>query len=558
MEWLGLSLLQASLLFGGLSAAVVAMYLGRRDLPTLQVPFLALWSAGEGSGTGSRLRRLRAPLSLLLALSILLLLVLALADPRPAGAPPRTLLFVLDCSASMSTLDGQPSRLADAKRALLRELSALRAQDHYLVLALAEQPTIVARRDADLETLKQALAALEPGQAAGDLRVAVEAALPLLAAARRPELVLLSDGRLLGVEAALRRLRATPQLVGRQLLFGKTERNLAIRQLAARSYRLDRTHQELVVSVQNSGAASEVFDLLIHAGETPLSRQQLRVPPHGTVTHTLSNLVQPGGLLGARIESSRPDLLPADDARQITLPPRRRTRVLAMSSGNRYLEAALLLEDYFDVTWATVDQPVAWHEYDVAVFDGILPPAPLSLPALLLAPYVSSPAQPLAPRGTSTRPFFESWDRDHPLLRGLGLGDVNLARAARTTPLPADRVLASAGGGLPLIVEGIRNDRRFVALTFDPRESDLPLRASFPLFVLASLDSLAPTLGTEVHAFTEDHDDGEVAPRRLLADALQAPPSSGLHALPPWQLLVMAAVLLLVIERVSLQRRLRT
>jgi hypothetical protein len=47
-------------------------------------------------------------------------------------------------------------------------------------------------------------------------------------------------------------------------------------------------------------------------------------------------------------------------------------------------------------------------------------------------------------------------------------------------------VAADARG--PLIVAGDRTERRFVALTFDVRESDLPLRVAWPLLVLNAID----------------------------------------------------------------------
>jgi hypothetical protein len=37
-----------------------------------------------------------------------------------------------------------------------------------------------------------------------------------------------------------------------------------------------------------------------------------------------------------------------------------------------------------------------------------------------------------------------------------------------------------SAAGVPLVVVGTRDGYRFVALAFDPRESDLPLRASWP------------------------------------------------------------------------------
>jgi hypothetical protein len=52
-------------------------------------------------------------------------------------------------------------------------------------------------------------------------------------------------------------------------------------------------------------------------------------------------------------------------------------------------------------------------------------------------------------------------------------------------PEPGDKVLgASDGGASPILVAGTRGGFKFVALGFDARDSDLPLRIAWPLFVL--------------------------------------------------------------------------
>src|SRR5204863_48642 len=70
--------------------------------------------------------------------------------------------------------------------------------------------------------------------------------------------------------------------------------------------------------------------------------------------------------------------------------------------------------------------------------------------------------------------------------------DVNVARALEVRPAADDVVVAADARG-PLIVRGTRGDHRFVALAFDVRESDLPLRPAFPLLLLDAIESFAPS-----------------------------------------------------------------
>ena len=68
------------------------------------------------------------------------------------------------------------------------------------------------------------------------------------------------------------------------------------------------------------------------------------------------------------------DDLPADDHAYALMPERRRARVLVVTPGNTYLEAALLLDEYLDVTLIAPDKYPPAQGFDVTIFDGVAPP----------------------------------------------------------------------------------------------------------------------------------------------------------------------------------------
>ena len=94
------------------------------------MPFSPLWERilrdKEATSLFSKLKRL---LSLLLQLALLALLVLALGDPRAAESllKGRTLVVLVDASASMQATDVAPSRLAAAQGRGARRSSAASA-----------------------------------------------------------------------------------------------------------------------------------------------------------------------------------------------------------------------------------------------------------------------------------------------------------------------------------------------------------------------------------------------------------------------------------------------
>jgi hypothetical protein len=86
-------------------------------------------------------------------------------------------------------------------------------------------------------------------------------------------------------------------------------------------------------------------------------------------------------------------------------------------------------------------------------------------------------------------PGFDWVDRKHPILSFVSLDDVNISVAHSLVPRPGDRILGTCGSDrAPLLVSGSRSGHRFVALGFDVRDSDFPLRVAWPLFVVNCLD----------------------------------------------------------------------
>ncbi|HMI91934.1 MAG TPA: VWA domain-containing protein, partial [Polyangiales bacterium] len=182
--------------------------------------------------------------------------------------------------------------------------------------------------------------------------------------------------------------------------------------------------------------------------------------------------------------------LAVDDRAYAVVPERRRVRVLCVTAGNRYLEAALLLDEYLDVDAVSPEAYRGAAGYDAVVFDRFVPATPPGKPSVFIAPAGSGPAQPFAVSGTIDRPLFERVQGKHPLLRFTALRDVNVASALKVQLQAGDQAVAADARG-PLIVTGTRHQQPFVALTFDLHASDLPLRPAWPLLLLNAIDGFS-------------------------------------------------------------------
>jgi hypothetical protein len=493
MQLLGLDGFALALALLLVTAAILLLYLLRRPTRVVLTPALFLWEAvvPERKRASALFSRLRRPLSLLLALAIAALLLLALGDPERARGGGRDVLILIDQSASMAARDVRPSRLERAKERARELVDDLGDRDRALVAAVAGVVTPLTPLVGDRALLRAAIDGVRQTDGAARLAPAAHFALDLLSGRERPELVLLSDGNMAAVESDRQLLASAARIEVHFEPIGSARRNVAITSFSVRHYPLDRRHHESLVGITNFGGTEERVALQIRAHGELLSEQSFMLAADDTVTRTLSELPAGAELLEASIAlAAGADALASDDRALVAVPSRARTRVLAVSDGNRYLEAALLLDEYLEVSEVT---PAAFRsvgDHEVVIFDRTAPSQPPTTPALYLGAPGAGGAFPLALRGSHERPFFDRVLRDHPLVRGLALADVNIASAASATLAPGDIAIGASARG-PLLVEGVRAAVPFLAFTFDVRESDLPLRPAWPLLVLRSIDRLA-------------------------------------------------------------------
>lgn len=488
MELNGLSLAQVSMVLAGSGAAIVVLYFLKLRRRAVEVPFVRLWQEVLAEERTTRLfSRLKRVLSLLLALTIAALLSIALGDPRAAGAlrEGRTLVVLIDTSASMGASDVEGGRLEAARERVRRRIAALGGGDRMILARMGATSVPLGPLESEPRALLSMLAELGTEDVAADLDRGLRWALDVAEGAPHPEIVIVSDGRIgepLPETAA--RLAGIPVHWDR---VGEGGRNVAITAFAVRRYPLDASRAQVLVELWNPGEQAEDLELTLVGDGRELDVATVRIGAGERLPRVYEDVTGADRTLEARIRfaDGTHDDLAADDAAYARLPERRRARIAVVAPDDIYLEAALLLDEYLEVVHVAPDAFPPPGRFDVAIFESFVPRQAYDADTIWLHP--SSPEGPLAIEGEIERPFFDRIERDHPLLRFTSLRDVNVARALDVRLEPGDRAIASDDRG-PLIVEGTRRGRRFVALTFDPRQSDLPLRIAFPILLLNAID----------------------------------------------------------------------
>ncbi|MBW2526974.1 MAG: VWA domain-containing protein [Deltaproteobacteria bacterium] len=494
----------------GLGAAVVVLYVLKLRRRPIAVPFAQLWQRilrdQEATTLFSQLKRI---LSLLLQLALLALLLLAIGDPRSAvsATEGRHLVVLIDASASMQAEDvpdesagaagaeGQEpvsTRLDLAKRRVRELIRGLSGQDRMLIAQMDAAITPHSTMTSDVAELEDALARVRATDAAAHFARGLRFAVDSLRGLSNPEIVVASDGALPppvddAGEVALGDAKLS--FIG----VGSSERNVAITGFSVRRYPLDKSRYEVLLAVTNTSDEAEQVALELYGDQELTDIVQLRLGPRETLSRFYPNLSGASETLEARIrlaDGGRDDLA-VDDHAYALLPERRRARVQVVSRGNMYLEAALLLDEYLEVTTvAPADYPAAGR-YDVTIFDDVAPPVrDGSGHVLYLNPTGDDLPFKVKERVESDRRYtvgFDEIDDKSPLMRHVSLGDVNVAAAYVLEGSKRDKVVGRSFKG-PLLIHGRRQGRKFVALGFDVRDSDLPLRIAWPLLVLNTVN----------------------------------------------------------------------
>jgi len=503
MVFAGLPLAQLLTIAAAAAAATVLLYVLKLRRRAVPVPFARIWDAvfrdQKATELFSKLRRL---LSLLFQLLLLSLLIFALGDPKPKQSllEGRHLVVLVDGSASMKAVDVAPSRIEAAKAEVKKLVRGLGSADRALIVQMGALPSPLSTMSSDVTELDPAIDALSASDTRADLERALSFATDSLRGLPKSEIVVVSDGVLGDVTG----IAARVDLGNASLKFlpiGKSGSNLAISEFSVRRYPLDKSRSEVMLEVANTNDRAAQVELTLLGDGAIIDVSRFALGPNERLPRYYQDLAGASRTLEAtiRFADGHHDDLPADDHAYALMPERHRARVLVISKGNTYLEAALLLDEYLDVTSVQPGKPIPPEHFDVAILDGVADALPETVGAAL---YLDPPEGGVPIKlGARLSDFgFDTWDKKSPILRFLALGDVQVASGHALAPSAGDRVLGASDQG-PILVGGSRSGHPFLALGFDPRNSDWVLRVAWPLFVLNSINAFVEEDTSYVSSF---------------------------------------------------------
>jgi hypothetical protein len=543
--------------------AILALYFLKLRRQPLEVPSTYLWKKSiEDLHVNSLWQRLRQSLLLFLQLLLVALAMLALLRPGWEGArlTGERFIFLVDNSASMSANDAVEAehRLAEAKRTVGRLIDQMESHHTAMIVSFADTSQVVQEFTDNSRLLRERLETIVPTPRSTNLLDALQLAdgwanpgrvsisdasgdIPV-AEAQPAALYVFSDGRFKDVEGfSLGNLKPV------YIPFGSfTADNLAITAFTTRRSESQPEERQAFVQVANfTNDSQAVIVELEHNGEFRDARQ-IEVPA-GEVAGAVFPLGDvPAGALAARLKYTLPtptgrDALAQDDVAYAALNDAKPGRVLAVSPGGNFaLEYALTTDRAKRLANVEFKPPDFLQseeykraadagEYNLVIYDLCAPPAMPRANTLFIGRLPPLPAWYDRAGGSSSAggeaaseeggaaqpaesdsnqmadlPQIIDWDRAHPLMSYVELGNVDVLESLKLDPPIGGKALIDSTAG-PIAAIAPRDAYQDAVLGFGiiGKDQDGQLvamtnwrnRHSFPTFWLNVLEFLGG--GTE-------------------------------------------------------------
>src|SRR5262245_23219332 len=478
----------APLAFGllGLTLPLVLLYFLKVRRREQRVPSLLFWEPTlhdrQASAFFQRLQR-----DPLLLLQILALLALTLALARPAitvmGHGARKVAVVLDASASMKTRDVSGGRFAAARSEAAAVVNGLGEGAEVLVVETGAHPHVLAPLSRDRDRALAAIRSAQPRDLPNRLPEALRTARALVGTDPQAEIYVFTDGAF-----ALPSAPETTDNRVRWISVGRGGRNVGLTNLAVRKGYQGSFEYQAFASLVNYSAETQTFTLKLELDGVLIAEKPLTLEPNIRRSVVLPFNHTGGGALKASIDVR--DDLATDNVAYAVLPPPRKIQVMLVSRGNLFLEKVLKTDPQVSLEVRTPDQyQGGMGEADIVMLDSTSPPRVGA--GRFFFVNVVPPDVPLEVLGRLERPTIMDWDRAHPVMRHVELAKVAIEDALRIRPLAAGRPLVEAIGG-PLVYALEEQERKAIFIGFDLFKTDFPLRVAFPLILSNSLRWLHP------------------------------------------------------------------
>jgi hypothetical protein len=477
-----------ALLFALAIGLVLLMHF-RRPKTLQSVSNLQLWQTQESNAIHRRpvLERIRKNWLLILQILFLAFAVLALARPSILfWENPRWIVFVIDCSASMNSLEHGQTRLDRAREKVIILLDEVRRNDQILIVQSRPQPVLKTYSGSDKSAMRSMVKNLAATEAAVDLSQALILALTSLPKTEAYEAFVISD---FAQNVPLPVQNAKVHFIQ----VGESNNNAAITRFSIRSNPYSSYDREVFSEIANFSDHLKNIRFVLSSEGTNLLSEEIKLGSGERKSFVAPLPLGYAGIIQSSIDVK--DDLDTDNRAYAVLDPGKKS-VLLVTKGNEFLEKALRVNSQVTCTAKKPEECVEelQKKYDVIILDGVelhaYPPANYFILKHAQAAGTSHAASIYNERNlVSLLP-------NHPVMTYVNLGNV-VVEEAMPLQVPFSGSILVEGKGKPLLIASESGSFRTVALGFDLRSSNFPLTLSFPIFISNAINWLSSETGEQ-------------------------------------------------------------
>lgn len=457
-----------------LAVPIVILHMLTPRRPATSVSSLLHWDGLKHAITAAEpWQKLRWNLLLILQLLAVVLFAFALARPailEEAELAEHT-VFIVDASASMAAIDGNPDRLGSG----IREAKALRQElpDEGIasVVVASSRPTVLVTQSSDLAEFNRSIDTVRTDGGAADFETAFALAESLVLPDRETDFVLVSDGRLVDTEQRLAPLGT------RFVPVGRTDTNRAVTDLSVNS---GPGGLQARVTVESTGGPDAVQVLRLDVDGLTVLSEEIEIPGGGVVEETFE--LPSGTRVAAYLDGE--DLLAYDNQRFVGAP------ALGSLKARVHGESPFFIDQLLAAI-PDVDTNVApGEEVDFEIYTGVPVPSEPETPFIAIDTPGGAPGVVAVGRIENPVPTLVA---AHPLLEDIDVSRIAIAEAQDLEVSSGEVVLGAPGA--PLIIEGDANGVPFYYIAFTLEQSNLPIDIAYPIMGARMVGGLATAEG---------------------------------------------------------------
>ncbi|OLS03273.1 vWA domain-containing protein [Tissierella creatinophila] len=415
-------------------------------------------------------QKLRNNLLLILQIILFTLIVLALARPQifKGSINSDNLIIVLDKSASMKNKDiNGITRFEKAKEEIEDLIKSTKANTKTTLISMDNKPNILISNSRDKSVLKKKLNEIVVNDSSDNIKDTLSIVKALIKDTDNYDLVFFTDKE---IDTDIDNLKVNK--------INEKETNISLDNM---SYSKNDKNITALTTVTNHSNREQSFDISIYGDDQILDVQEVKLKAKESRDIYFDNVNKNTNVLKAEIDIE--DSLDVDNSRYLVINSDPIKKVLIVSEkGNIFLEKAIGINENIEVYKSNEKLPNDLKGYDVYIFDGKVPKdIPKDGNIVMFNPnnnnlFNVSNGDKNGEIKLINDELFKYVNLDFYIDKTNVIEKTNWLRPILTL------------NDKPVIAKGIRDNQKMVVVGFDIRNTDLPLKIDFPIFIQNILD----------------------------------------------------------------------